>query len=999
MGIIRNIGGVAGYVAGDMRNCSNGGAVSIASASDITEDVGFLVGEIGGLAGAQGDVNDPTKAPVTEGCRNAGALIFSITGAGGRDRFGQQLYSVSFAVGGIIGQASGVVRNCTNSGIVNTSNGSDAKPESGRGASNTGGIVGSLRGKSFEATNAESMTNASANDPAYDHFVKKGGAAASPASYPTSAAVYDCANTGVVIGLAAVGGVVGTAGTFTEIEGCSNTADVKGCRWNKPFAGGVAGTTQGDVRYCYTRGDVHSVTGGGYYCTGLVSGLWSANNSLTKDNERVPVTELTGCYTTGYIFTSSAGYRTGILAGENEGYIHHNAYLPSLSLDDKIVDTDVGTVRDNEKLSPADLKGSKGRALLNTYAAGKGSWDVCYLPDKGNRNDGYPVLKRIGSDADLSVTTPTAISSDWTAKLTADAPYSASINPVPQFSVSSGGKTLLQNADFRVVPAPDAKGQDAGGAEYTATIAGIGGYKGKFSDATKTKYRITKAAIESCTIVSDAVIFNWEVQRPTKEHTRLIDEAGNEVTKAAYTVSDLYNGGDTTGKIENGVIRYYDYINAHGPNYKYDVVVTASSSAVNYTGKAVQQAFRIDWASMLPQNDPDHDKTLPERVTYGDVVWQGETWDFLKALEDTSGDTIRIPYTGDPITPTFVSATYKGLPLRLATDLDYIYHPLKYDFKYIYGNPNPELAGGASSEPVDVTPGEPTCMTARFTNGGNFDGFINIFYRIVPADIGLVTIVFPDRPYTGGAHTPTPQITYNGKELREGKDYTVSRLAYASNVSAGAATADIAIDGLGNFSGSLNRSVNFNITPLAISPAAVAIADRTYTGKAQKPKPTVTCGGVALKEGADYTLSKITYKANKAVGDATAKFTVTGAGNYAGSVEKTLTFRIRPGTAKAVKVSVGKRSMKVSFRKAPASHKVTAYEVRYRMKGTKKWRVRSCPASKSSVTVKGLKKGKRYEAQVRSVKKVKVKTGKSKKAKTTAYYGAWSAIKTSKKIR
>jgi hypothetical protein len=734
-----------------------------------------------------------------------------------------------------------------------------------------------------------------------------------------------------------------------------------------------------------------------------VSGLWSANNSLTKTNERVPGTELTGCYTTGHIFTSSPGYRTGILAGENEGYIHDNAYLSGLSPDGKIVDTDTSTVKNNEELSIPDLKGSKGRALLNTYAAGKGGWSVCYLPDQDKRNGGYPVLKRIGSDADFSVVGAVDISADWTAKRTADAPYSASINPVPKFSVSSGEKTLLQNADFRVVPQPDTKGKDAGNTEYTATIAGIGDYQGGFSGET-TKYKIIPAAIESCTIVSDAVIFNWEVQRPTKERTRLIDEAGNEVAKAVYTVGDKFTRtDDTTGKYdEKKNIHYYDYTNAHGSNYKYDVVATASTASKNYAGETVQQAFRIDWASILPQlppGDPEYDPNLPERVVYGDVVWQGKTWNFLEAMRDTSGNTIRIPYTGDPITPTVTSATYLGRPLRLSTNTDYIYYPLNYDYKYIYGNPNPELGGGASTAPTDLTPGEPTCMTVRFTNGGNFDGFVNVFYRIVPVDINSVTITFPDRPYTGEAHTPPPQITYNGKELQEGKDYTVSKLAYASNVSAGTATANIAINGLGYFDGALDRSVNFNIAPLDFSPAVVSIADRIYTGKAQTPRPTVAYGGVALTEGVDYTLSTIIYKANKAIGDATASFTVTGAGNYAGSMEKTLTFGIRPGTAKAVKISVGKRSMKVRFKKAPASHKVTAYQVRYRVKGATKWRVRSYPASKSSVTVKGLKKGKRYEVQVRSVKKVKIKTGKSRKAKTKAYYGAWSAIKISKKIR
>jgi hypothetical protein len=1012
-GIIRYVGGLAGYIAGDMKRCVHDGDLYINSASDITEDIRYLIGEVGGLAGGQGDILDPATLPQSEECVNSGNLIFSVTGDGGRDRFGAQLYSVSYAVGGIIGQTSGTVSNCTNSGIVNTSGGTAENPKAGRGAGSCGGIVGSLRGIAFkQSSDSQINTNSSMLDTAYRYYVSHGGVDGAPSSYPRTAGVYDCANTGDVIGLAAVGGIVGNGGSFTEIEGCTNKATVKGCRWNKPFAGGIAGNIQGNVRYCYNRGAIHSVTGGGYFCAGIAGGLWTPNTALTADEYRAPTTEMAGCYTTGRIYTDSAGFRTGILAGENEGFIHDNAYLSGLSVDGKIVDTDTGTVKANAELTTAKLKGSEGIGLLNAYAAGKGGWKVCYLPDADAQaavNGGYPVLVR-SDDAhgNLSIsgaTTPAVAQGTVTP-----AAYSAVSDPIPQIAITKdgGSEKLIQNADFRVEPQAGARDVTIGGADttpYTATIIGIGKYTGTLGTFS---YGIDKAEISTCTIVSDAVLFDWERQSPVGR-TKLIDAAGNEVPAEQYEVSDLYddnpNGIGSTKPVNvnpNGVtdLRYYDYKNAHGANYKYDVRVTATTAAIaNYKGETVQPAFRIKWASMvaqLPTDDPHYDPNQPESVVYGDVVWQGKSWNFIKAMRDTSGDTIQIEYTGRPIKPTARSVTYLGRPLRLATDYSYQSNPLDYDYKYIYGNPNPEQTGGVSYEPTDVTPaGQPSCMTVRFTNGGNFDNYTNVFFRIVPADIGAAAASMPAQNYTGQAHTPRPQIVWNGMALTEGKDYTVSGLTYASNIAAGTATAGFTISGMGNFKGSKQMSAAFAIAPkdIAQETISVTVADCEWTGKARQPVPRISFAGAQLAEGEDYTISDLKYGANKAIGKATVSFSVNGAGSYAGTQAKSVSFIIHPARTKIQKLVVGKKSLTVSFKKSAAAQKVTGYQLRYRAKGTSKWKTVSVAGSKNSAKLKSLKRGARYEVQVCAVKKIK--SGASK----GTYSSQWSASKLSRKIK
>ena len=74
------------------------------------------------------------------------------------------------------------------------------------------------------------------------------------------------------------------------------------------------------------------------------------------------------------------------------------------------------------------------------------------------------------------------------------------------------------------------------------------------------------------------------------------------------------------------------------------------------------------------------------------------------------------------------------------------------------------------------------------------------------------------------------------------------------------------------------------LSRISISKASVTLSTSTYAydGKAKTPSVTVKVGGKTLKNDTDYTVS---YSNNTKVG--TAKVTITGKGNYTGSVSKT----------------------------------------------------------------------------------------------------------------
>ena len=78
------------------------------------------------------------------------------------------------------------------------------------------------------------------------------------------------------------------------------------------------------------------------------------------------------------------------------------------------------------------------------------------------------------------------------------------------------------------------------------------------------------------------------------------------------------------------------------------------------------------------------------------------------------------------------------------------------------------------------------------------------------------------------------------------------------------------------------------LSRISISKASVTLSTSTYAydGKAKKPGITVKLSGKTLKNGTDYTVS---YSNNTKVG--TAKVTITGKGNYTGSVSKTYSIK------------------------------------------------------------------------------------------------------------
>ncbi|MDO4806479.1 MAG: DUF6273 domain-containing protein, partial [Coriobacteriales bacterium] len=207
--------------------------------------------------------------------------------------------------------------------------------------------------------------------------------------------------------------------------------------------------------------------------------------------------------------------------------------------------------------------------------------------------------------------------------------------------------------------------------------------------------------------------------------------------------------------------------------------------------------------------------------------------------------------------------------------------------------------------------------TVTVTGRGGYVGSATATFQILPASLSGATVTgVVDKAYTGKAQTQSPTVEVAGRTLREGADYTLS---YEDNVKVGTAT--VTVTGVGNYEGT--TQVTFRIVAASLSGAAVSgVSNKTYTGKPRTQAPTVRVGGRTLKKGTDYKLS---YEDNVKAGTATV--TVTGVGNYKGSVKKT--FKIVKA-ANPMRVRAVKRAAKAS--KAKGSAQVVARPIKFTKK-------------------------------------------------------------------
>ena len=221
-----------------------------------------------------------------------------------------------------------------------------------------------------------------------------------------------------------------------------------------------------------------------------------------------------------------------------------------------------------------------------------------------------------------------------------------------------------------------------------------------------------------------------------------------------------------------------------------------------------------------------------------------------------------VEFTGSPVLPKF-NVTDGDYTLVEGVDYDVV--PFYEDEEIIY--------------PSDGW-GYATVKGKGKYNGKSYNGF-SFMVTAKPITEDMVAMSETSIPYDGKQHSPDVVLTYNGMELVEGTDYTITK---ATEVNAG--SYKHIIKGIGNYSGTYNAL--FSIDKLNLNSGMFSVDDSEleYTGSVQSPIVTGKHGDLDLVEGTDYI---VTY--DEAVNAGTYNLTITGKGNCSGTVP--LTFKIQ----------------------------------------------------------------------------------------------------------
>ena len=444
-----------------------------------------------------------------------------------------------------------------------------------------------------------------------------------------------------------------------------------------------------------------------------------------------------------------------------------------------------------------------------------------------------------------------------------DRTYTGSaLTPVP--TVKLGSKTLTAGTDYTTAYADNINAGTA-----TVTVTGKGNYAG----SAEGSFTIEAASIKNASTATIAdVVYTGEENTPSVGTVKIGETVLTEGID--YTREDTDNVDAGTAKITlTGKGNYKDSVSVTYKILPADISeasVSAPDGNYTYTGIAFTPALTVQQGGKTLTEGTDYTAAYSDNINAGTAtVTVTGKGNYTGKAEGSF--TIGAASLQEAVLPDIADFTYTGTALTPTVGIV-------------------KVGGNVLTEGTDYTREDTDNVnvgTAKITltGKGNYKDSVSLTYEILPADIAGASVSVPGGPYTytGSALTPDIEVTFNGKTLVLGTDYTV--VAYADNINAGIAAVTVA--GTGNFTGQAQGS--FKIDAISLSEAADKVIDSvTYTGLAYRPNiGTVTLGGTVLVEGDDYTREDA---ANVNAG--TGKIILTGNGNYKDT--KVFTYEILP---------------------------------------------------------------------------------------------------------
>lgn len=413
-----------------------------------------------------------------------------------------------------------------------------------------------------------------------------------------------------------------------------------------------------------------------------------------------------------------------------------------------------------------------------------------------------------------------------------------------------------------------------------------------------------------------------------------IDAAAN----AAKQAQDAYKA--LTDEQKEQVNNYQTLTNYEnelkGKVQDYTDALYEEAEAIDTENLTAADAAKI--AELVALVDGDYGVTLTDQTAYEEL--KNALADFQATTGNLMNATIEVAdqnYTGEALTP---AVTVKDSAGNVVNADEYMV--------FYENNTNVGTA----------------VVTVIAKTGGLYTGAKNGTFKINGISLADATIDVANQSYTGSALRPAVTVKVGTTTLKANTDYTVT---YSNNTNVGNAT--VTITGMGTYSGTATKAFTISKANLKEVANVTGVVSRYYTGKArtQTDLKVYVAGKVLSKS--DY---KVAYKNNKNVGKAT--LTITGQGNYTGTITKT--FIVKPRKVANVKVTKGKKRVTVRYKKQNGAR----YQIYYKTTGSKAKTVKTAAVKR---TIKKLKSGKTYTIKVRAYKKIGSKT----------YYGKYSKAK------
>lgn len=288
-------------------------------------------------------------------------------------------------------------------------------------------------------------------------------------------------------------------------------------------------------------------------------------------------------------------------------------------------------------------------------------------------------------------------------------------------------------------------------------------------------------------------------------------------------------------------------------NYIQDCNISINGTSYIYTGNEIRPEIKVYYKNKLIKQNSDYELIYQNNIDAGEatIVIRG-TGKFSGKVERTftispkninDGITWYLQKDSVPYTGNECSAKIRNNQGLLEGT----------DYTVVYTN--------------NVNVGT---AQAKILGRGNYSGTVVKEFQIVQSPIDLCTIVINGMEYTPGEIHPEVAI-YNGSNtLIEGRDYT---LKYSNDNGIG--TGKITIEGIGNYSGTIEKM--YNILKKNINNCRITVSQKTYKydGTEKKPDITIYNGVTELVQGVDYN---VVYKNNVEQGEATVE--IEGTGEY-----------------------------------------------------------------------------------------------------------------------